>query len=488
MIATETWKKWEGWAVNQEFLLGQYLGGSADGAVFVTSLSDQGTQSVAIKLIPEPKTADAEGQLESWRLAATLSHPHLIRIFRSGRCVVGEEKLLYVVMEYAEEDLSHVVPFRPLSEAEVTDLLAPTLEALGYLHEKGLVHGHIKPANIMAIGDELKLSCDGVRRIGAPIGNAGKYDAPEKTASSATDSWGLGLTLVEILMQRSPIWDKNATEDPSVPVNLPTPLRQIAQNCLRRNPNQRCTIREISSHLDPASQPTPMPLRIDAVASRPRATSEVKQAARRQVSAVKNAQVSPSPSSPRRGWYVVPATLALLLFAAVVGVKLISRGPKAQPEITTRDAASTNQLPNETAPARSTLASAESVGSANKSDQVATIPAPPQPKALKREAASAPSADGVVHRYIPLVPQKSLDTIRGTVRVGVKVAVDSSGDVSAATVESPGPSSYFAKLAQQAAQQWRFASGAGPSSNWILQFEFSPTGVKVLPSRETPAE
>ena len=68
-------------------------------------------------------------------------------------------------------------------------------------------------------------------------------------------------------------------------------------------------------------------------------------------------------------------------------------------------------------------------------------------------------------------------------RVGIKVSVDPSGDVTDATVDSPGPSQYFANLALQAARQWKFASAPDGSGDWNLRFEFSVDDTKASAKR-----
>ena len=78
---------------------------------------------------------------------------------------MGQVRLLYVVMEYAEENLSEILPQRPLSSAEARDMLPPVLDALAYLHGKGFVQGRLKPSNIMAVADQVKLSSDGLRPL-----------------------------------------------------------------------------------------------------------------------------------------------------------------------------------------------------------------------------------------------------------------------------------------------------------------------------------
>lgn len=86
---------------------------------------------------------------------------------------------------------------------------------------------------------------------------------------------------------------------------------------------------------------------------------------------------------------------------------------------------------------------------------------------------------------MPDVPQKARNTIRGTVRVGIRVSVDPSGNVTNAAIDSRGPSQYFANLALQAAQQWKFASAGNASSDWIIHFEFLTDGTNASASPDS---
>ena len=132
----EGWKQWEGRVVNEEFPLLRYLGGSERTAVFLSKRADGESQEVAIKLV----VANAENpelQLSWWELAAKLSHPHLLRLFRLGRCQLDGTDLLYVVTEYAEESLAQILPYRALTPAEAQDMLRNVVDALSYIHGKG---------------------------------------------------------------------------------------------------------------------------------------------------------------------------------------------------------------------------------------------------------------------------------------------------------------------------------------------------------------
>jgi len=452
----------EGQWINGEYHLRHFLGGSAFSADLSIGDERREPRSVVIKLAEE-NSPEADLRSESWRIALGISHPDLLRLFQVGRCRIGNLTFAFAVLEQADEVLSQVLPYRPLTEAETISLLDTVLNALAYLHANGLVHGHIKPANVMACGEMVKLSSDGVTRSGKAIGDRSGYDPPEMTTSPAGDAWSLGMTLVEILTQRLPLWDKNLEGDPVVPRSLPAPFFAIVRNCLRRDPRKRWTIRDIARHLH----------RVDAasLASKPIVSA-----------------------AARRVLYVV---LAILLVAgAVVGVKVLNRTRKArsdQPSAAAVGSPAESTLPK-SPPAESTQPS-NSQAELAKPQQSATGDdtnsgsAPEEPIAAKPAQPTTPPSettkDSVIHEVIPDVPQKARATIWGTVRVGIRVTVEPSGDVSEAIIVSPGPSQYFADLAQQAAQKWKFAATPGHSDIWILRFEFSATDTQVSSAHAT---
>jgi serine/threonine protein kinase len=135
---------WVGQTVDGGFLLLEWLGGAESGGVFRTELQGPEVRKAAIRLIPAD-AENAQSRLDGWGQATKLSHPHLVRIFDSGRWQNDDVELLYVVTEYAEETLAQVIPERPLTAEEAGEMLNPILDALSYLHAQGLVHGHINP-------------------------------------------------------------------------------------------------------------------------------------------------------------------------------------------------------------------------------------------------------------------------------------------------------------------------------------------------------
>jgi TonB family protein len=434
------WKRWQGQTINGKFLLGEYLGGSENSAVFLTTLSP--LQRIAIKLLAIDQNAtDAkrvDRQLFLWNFAKQLSHPHIIRLLESGQYSSEGNAVLYVVMEYAEENLSTVLPTRALTPVETREMLDPVLEALAYIHNQGFVHGHIKPANIMAIAEKLKISCDGMSAIGESDQHPEKRNAylpPEAASaglSTATDIWSLGVTLVEVLTQRLPQISSDA-EKVGVGSALPNPFRNIVMQCLRTDPTQRCTVEDIRTQLhSPVTASVPAAI--------------------------------PAAASPGRRSLAGPIAIGVLLAALLGGVFLFEhRSPSSpqtdQPTQTSATPASNPQTESRVAP--NSTSSGPPVGSV--------------------------ASGKVIRRVLPDVSNNALRTIHGTIKVKVRVQVDTGGNVENARLESRGPSRYFASKSMDAAKQWRFEPAGSDNKNapseWDLEFRFSNASRQV---REKP--
>lgn len=86
-----------------------------------------------------------------------------------------------------------------------------------------------------------------------------------------------------------------------------------------------------------------------------------------------------------------------------------------------------------------------------------------------------------IDAVIPDTPQSALNTIRGTVRVIVRVTIDKTGAVVGATAEEPGPSRYFERLALEAARKWTFnPDPAHEQRTMLLKFGFTRSGVAAV--------
>jgi TonB family protein len=425
MSKPETWKSWEGRVVDG-FPLQQWLGGSAHSTVFLTELPGTPPQKAAIKLIEAESGPESDRQISRLRATTKLSHPNLLRNFQVGQCQIDGTSLFYVVMEFAEEDLSQILPQRALEPAEVGEMLPPLLGALSYLHGQGLVHGRIKPSNVQAVVDRLKLSSDQVTSI-TDQNSGGRrrdvYDAPETAAgivSPASDIWSVGVTMVAALTQSVAFAANDSKNDPNLPESIREPFRSIARECLHLDPKQRISLNQIEGRLKPREERGP------ASVSRAEATA---------------------PAAGKRPAF--PITIATTVVLIIVFAFLYLHGKKG---------AVSN--PEETAPSRS----------ANPPAATPLASGSPAP------ARSTNSAGEVSHQVLPDVPQNAKNTISGTIKVVVRVQVGTSGKVTSATFKSVGSSRYFADRALTAAQQWEFSppqnNGQPLASTWLIQFRF----------------
>ncbi len=453
---SETWKQWEGRTVDEKFPLQNYLGGSDHSVVFLTvaPVGVGDPEKAAIKLIPADP-ANAENQLLRWKATGELTHPNLIRIFATGRCELGGAEFLYVVMEYAEENLSQILPERALTPEESRGLLPPVLRALQWVHEKGYVHGRMQPSNILAIGDEVKLSSDalcvpGERGTGATTA----YDPPEAATgaiSTATDVWQLGMTLTEVLTQHLPIWDRARPGAPEVPETIPEPFREIARHCLRVDAGQRWTVAEISDRLEGKGRKT--------ASVRPeRATSGALVAGQHKAS---------------KKWPYLLGLAAVLVVAFLFITRAKPSGSRAEVQSTeAQQGAATQgsqsaQLPTETRPKPGPMTTGKAKAKSKFGDEKSSA---------NPEAADTDNQSGVVRRVMPQVSPSARHTIQGTIKVRVRVEVDAAGNVAEAKLESAGPSQYFSRLALETARAWKFSplqSGESGDRAWKLQFAYT---------------
>jgi TonB family protein len=422
------WIHWQGQTINQRFELCEYLGGSEDAAVFLTNLDSSQPRKAAIKLVAfDAKKAGL--QLSLWASVKKLSHPHLMGLLEAGEFSAGGGHGLYVLMEYAEESLSTILPSRPLTPEEANEMLNPMLDALAYIHGQGFVHGHITPANIMAVGEQLKISSDGIAPPGHPTHQSAKpsYYLPREAASgrlsTATDCWSLGATLIEALTQQRPAL-QNDGEVQAALSRLPSPFRNIAERCLRPDPQQRSTISDIQSELRSPSSSINPPL-----ASRPAA------------------RVRPNRS-------LASIVTGGLLSILVAGVILFRH----------------HRTPDTLTPTQQTQASS----------------LPP----AGTEAVNSVASGKVARQVLPEVSRNALATIHGTIRVKVRVEVDPSGSVEKARLEAAGPSRYFAEKALEAAKQWKFeppvANRQSVPSQWRLEFQFKRTTSNAQAAKLSP--
>lgn len=207
--------------------------------------------------------------LREGRLLLRLTHPHIVRAYD----IRTDPQPIVILETLPGETLAHLIERRPrgLPARDVAQLGLHLCSAIGYLHRQGVLHLDIKPANIIAsqgLAKVLDLSL--ARAPGRYRGGAGTpgYMAPEQVEGgdhgAQTDVWAIGATLFEAATG-DPACDlaercSSSQSDAALEVCLPgpirstrrivTPLADIIDRSLRREPMERPTIGEFSAAMD----------------------------------------------------------------------------------------------------------------------------------------------------------------------------------------------------------------------------------------------
>jgi TonB family protein len=453
---SSTWpehcKRWVGQVVESRFHLRQYLGGTEHSAVFLTKPSDRRHEKAAIRFIKSDPRTDDE-QLARWQRLRHMQCPGLLEIYEYGRCDIGDAHLLFVVEEFADETLAGVLAERALTHSEVEQMLPAVLETLTFLHSKGLAYSRLKPSNVMAVGERLKLSPECALAFGTKSrwADLGPYAAPELLTgvSAATDVWALGSLLCAALTQSADT--PETTVDP--------PYNVLLAGCKATDPETRSSVSHVREMIAPEVKVISNPTKSPARNTETRRTEPVTVAAPEQQ----------EPASDERSQ--VSALLEQL------GTKRIIAGAGALVLVFLAIMVGTSLRPKHTSTAAPQVI-AQTPVHARPVVQPASTPAP---AAQKLTATADPvtlrtsPSGAVLHEALPRVPQSASNTITGTVRVKVRVAVDSNGKVRDAEFDQAGPSKYFARLSMEAARDWQFSPKVSQGM-WILNFNYRNNG------------
>jgi serine/threonine protein kinase len=223
-------------------------------------------QPVALKVFTAGTCTRAEWEAQLQRgadLWVAIAHPHIVPVHRAG----WWDDAPYLAVEYVPHgSLAGKLAGQPYPIRQALRLVEQLAELVGYLHRQGVVHGNLKPSNVL-------LAADGIPRIAdfrltgglfqgplpaddqEPGGLA--YLAPELIQDRDaeprpyTDIYGLGVILYELLTGRPPFAGATAREtlervrghDPVPPSRLnpevTPPLEACCLRCLRKDPWRR---------------------------------------------------------------------------------------------------------------------------------------------------------------------------------------------------------------------------------------------------------
>jgi hypothetical protein len=221
--------------VEGRYRIGVVISRSARSTVYET---EPGDHAAAVVKVREKDTDGGEDPLNQWQSAMGLAHPNLLKLYAVGSSVLNEAPVIYAVMERADESLEGVLPARPLTTDEAREMLMSTAAALRYLHEHGYAHSRLRTSNVLAVGDQIKLSSDSIIRV-------------DDGGSAAEDMKDFGALIVQALTQRLP--------DGHVPADIPEPFREIAQRCFHPDPDRRWTAGQVLARLAKPEFVRPLP-------------------------------------------------------------------------------------------------------------------------------------------------------------------------------------------------------------------------------------
>jgi serine/threonine-protein kinase len=237
---------------------------------------------VAVKVLSNPGDPQFASRFRrEARAIAALQHPNILPVHDYGE----QDDLAWLVVQYVEggHTLADLLG-GPLEPAAGVKLVVGVLEALGYAHDRGIVHRDVKPGNVLLPSPSWPMLADfGIAKLlldtdtkhltqqGLVVGTAA-YMAPEQAFGLAvdarTDLYAAGVVLYETLTGRVPfegdtpmsVLMQQAYERPPPPRNLnpslEPELERVLLRALAKDPAARPPSAVVYAHmLDVARRP-----------------------------------------------------------------------------------------------------------------------------------------------------------------------------------------------------------------------------------------
>ncbi|CAJ0539035.1 Ff.00g068500.m01.CDS01 [Fusarium sp. VM40] len=253
----------------KDYRLGECLGKGAFGSVYKAFNWGNG-EAVAVKQIkladlPKSELRMIESEID---LLKNLHHDNIVKYIGFVKSVDA----LNIILEYCENGSLHSIckAYGKFPENLVGVYMTQVLHGLHYLHDQGVIHRDIKGANILTTKDgTVKLADFGVSTstlaggqdkeaqvVGTPY-----WMAPEiiqlSGASSASDIWSVGCTVIELLQGKPPYHNLAAMpalfaivndDHPPLPEGISAAARDFLMQCFQKDPNLRVTARKLLRH------------------------------------------------------------------------------------------------------------------------------------------------------------------------------------------------------------------------------------------------
>ncbi|KAG0760439.1 hypothetical protein G6F24_008319 [Rhizopus arrhizus] len=249
-----------------QYQLGNCIGKGQFGAVYRTLELSTG-EVVAVKRLKLEEEELYKEIMKEVNILKNLSHTNVIKYIG----FIRSESYINIILEYAENGslMSTLKAFGKFPEKLVASFCIKILKGLEYLHANDVVHCDLKAANILTTktGD-VKLTDFGVSlnlKIKTvdndSVSGTPNWMAPEvielKGATTKSDIWSLGCTLIELVTGKPPYNDLlpmsamfRIVEDdyPPLPEDISEDMRNFLLCCFQKNPEERSSSKELQQH------------------------------------------------------------------------------------------------------------------------------------------------------------------------------------------------------------------------------------------------
>lgn len=248
------------------YRLDSILGQGGMGVVYRATRVTDFSRTVAIKVVrSDRRRADTLRRFERERaILSRLSHPSIAPLLDGGSTSDGRPYLVMALIE--GERIDAYVERWNLGPREIAELLVLLCRAVGYAHERRVLHRDLKPGNVLVTADRHVVVTDfGLAKLAETESDEThteelfgtlNYLPPERLSQSSErgaleDVWGIGAIFFRLLTGRPPYQLRNLNEAmevlrscraPSVEEfrsDVPAELRFIVGKCLEPDPSDR---------------------------------------------------------------------------------------------------------------------------------------------------------------------------------------------------------------------------------------------------------